>query len=116
MSSYPLCSKYYIVNSLLSSYVEYIYPPRHQRDWMIFDDISSRVVLPPKTRRLIGRPRKERIPLGGEGKRRQQCGRCGDYGHNRKSCKRPIPLHYQNDNSGHIEIGMQDCSLQLENE
>ncbi|RVW79478.1 hypothetical protein CK203_050069 [Vitis vinifera] len=74
MSCYPLCSKYYTVNSLLSSYAESIYPPRHQTDWMIPDDIGSRVVLPPKTRRPTGRPRKERIPSGGEGKRRQRCG------------------------------------------
>ena len=70
MSCYPLCSNYYTVNSLLSSYTESIYPPRHQRDWMISDDISSRIVLPPKTRRLAGRLRKERISSGGEGKHR----------------------------------------------
>ena len=116
MSCYPLCSKYYTVNSLLSSYAESIYPPRHQTYWMIPDDIGSRVVLPSKTRRPTGRPRKERIPSGGEGKRRRRCGWCGDYGHNQKSCKWPLPLHYQNDNSGHIEIGMQDYSLQSENE
>ena len=87
MSCYPLCSKYYTMNSLLSLYVESIYPPGNQRDWMIPDDISSRVVLPQKTRRPTGRTRKERIPSGGKGKRRRRCGQCGDYGHNRKSCK-----------------------------
>ena len=46
MSCYPLCSKYYTMNSLLSSYAESIYPPGHQRDWMIPNDISSRVLLP----------------------------------------------------------------------
>ena len=74
MSCYPLCSKYHIVNSLLSSYVESIYHPRHQRNWVIPDDTSNRVVLPQKTRRPAERPRKERIPLGGEGKRRRRCG------------------------------------------
>ena len=74
MSCYPLCSKYCTVNSLLSSYVESIYLPGHQRDWMIPDDISSRVVLPPKTRRLAGIPRNERILSGGEGKHRWWCG------------------------------------------
>ena len=74
MSCYPLRSKYYTVNSL-SSYVESIYHPRHQRNWVIPDDTSNRVVLPQKTRRPIERPRKERIPLGGEGKRRRRCGR-----------------------------------------
>ena len=87
MSCSSLCSKYYTLNSLLSSYAESIYLPGHQRDWMILDDISSRVVLPPKTRRLAGIPRNERILSGGESKHRWRCGRCGDYGHNRKSCK-----------------------------
>ena len=82
MSCYPLCSKYYTVNSLLSLYVESIHHLGHQRDWMIPCDISSRVVLPPKTRRLAGIPRNERILSGGESKHKWRCGRCGDYGHN----------------------------------
>ena len=47
-------------------------------------------MLPPKTRRPIGRPRKVRIPSGGEGKRTSRCSQCGQYGHNHKTCKRPI--------------------------
>ena len=113
ISCYSICSEYYTVKSLLSSYAESIYPPGPQRDWVVPDDISMRVVLPPITRRPAGRPRKERIPSGGEGKRSRRCGRCGDYGHNRKSCKRPIPLHHQNDPSGDTEIGLQDVTLDL---
>ena len=96
------------MNSLLSLYAESIYHPGHQRDWVIPDEIRNRVVLPPKTSRSVGRPRKEGISSGGESKRKRRCGRCGDYGCNRKSCKRPILLHYQNDNSGH-KIGRASC-------
>ena len=42
---------------------------------------------------------KERICLGGEVKRARCCGRCGDYGNNRKTCKRPIPLHPRDEHS-----------------
>ncbi|RVW54259.1 hypothetical protein CK203_080126 [Vitis vinifera] len=78
---------YVLEHKNLDTITESIYLPGHQRDWMILDDISSRVVLPPKTRRLAGIPRNERILSGGESKHRWRCGRCGDYGHNRKSCK-----------------------------
>ncbi|KAL6350345.1 hypothetical protein AAG906_004295 [Vitis piasezkii] len=49
ISCYTLCSKYFSTKALLSSYSI----PNHIRD---------KVVLPPKTRRPTGRPRKVRIP------------------------------------------------------
>ena len=49
-------------------------------------------MLPQKSRRLAGRPRNETIRSDKEVKHIRCCGRCGDYGHNRKRCKRPISL------------------------
>ena len=86
-------------NSFISLYSKSIYPTGNNKDWVILEDICCRVVLPPKSQRLVGRPRKERICLGGEVKRARCCGRCGDYGHNRKICKRPIPLHPRDEHS-----------------
>ncbi|RVW41969.1 hypothetical protein CK203_091907 [Vitis vinifera] len=60
-------------------------------NWVVPNHIRDKVVLPPKTRRPTGIPKKVRIPSGGEGKRTSRCSRCGQYGHNRKTCKRPIP-------------------------
>ncbi|XP_034676991.1 uncharacterized protein LOC117907534 [Vitis riparia] len=91
ISCYTLCSKYFITKALLSSYSECIYPTGNEIDWVVPNHIRDKVVLPPKTRRPTGRPRKVRIPSGGEGKRTSRCSRCGQYGHNRKTCKRPIP-------------------------
>ena len=68
ISCYMMCSQYYMKNSLISSYSNSIYPTRNNKDWVIQEDISCRVVLPPKSRRLAGKPRKERIHLGGEGR------------------------------------------------
>ena len=67
MSFYFLCSKYYTVNSLLASYAESIYPLGQRKDWVVPNDIRSRVITT-KTRRPAGRLRKEIIPFGGEGK------------------------------------------------
>ncbi|RVW32621.1 hypothetical protein CK203_076519 [Vitis vinifera] len=91
ISCYTLCSKYFTTKALLSSYLECIYPTGNEIDWVVPNHIRDKVVLPPKTRRPTGRPRKVRIPSGGEGKRTSRCSRCGQYGHNRKTCKRPIP-------------------------
>ena len=91
ISCYTLCSKYFTTKALLSSYSECIYPTGNEIDWVVPNHIRDKVVLPPKTRRPTGRPRKVRIPSGGEGKRTSRCSRCGQYGHNRKTCKRPIP-------------------------
>ena len=91
ISCYPLCSKYFTTKTLLSSYSECIYPTRNEIDWVVPNHIHDKVVLPPKPRRPTGRPRKVRIPSGGEGKRTSRCSQCGQYGHNRKTCKRPIP-------------------------
>ncbi|RVW93927.1 hypothetical protein CK203_028168 [Vitis vinifera] len=91
ISCYTLCSKHFTTKALLSSYSECIYPTGNEIDWVVPNHIRDKVVLPPKTRRPTGRPRKVRIPSGGEGKHTSRCSRCGQYGHNRKTCKRPIP-------------------------
>ncbi|RVW57841.1 hypothetical protein CK203_114816 [Vitis vinifera] len=92
ISCYTLCSKYFTTKTLLSSYPECIYPTENEIDWVVPNHIRDKVVLPPKTRRPTGRPGKVRIPSGGEGKRTSRCSRCGQYGHNRKTCKTTNPL------------------------
>ncbi|RVW82952.1 hypothetical protein CK203_038338 [Vitis vinifera] len=87
ISCYTLCSKYFTTKALLSSYSECIYPTGNEIDWVVPNHIHDKVVLPPKTRRPIGRPRKVRISSGGEGKHTSRCSQCGQYGHNRKTCK-----------------------------
>nr|CAN83444.1 hypothetical protein VITISV_005823 [Vitis vinifera] len=91
ISCYTLCSQYFTTKALLSSYSKCIYPTGNEIDWVILDHIRNKIMLPPKTRRPTGRPRKVRIPSGEESNRISHCSRCGQYGHNRKTCKRPIP-------------------------
>nr|XP_043625843.1 uncharacterized protein LOC122597295 [Erigeron canadensis] len=46
-------------------------------------------IYPPIIKRPPGRPKKKRIIPASEPKRRQQCARCGQYGHRDKTCKNP---------------------------
>ena len=116
MSCYTLCSQYYMKNSLISSYSKFIYPTGNNKDWTILEDIHCRVVLPPKSRWPIGKPRKKKIHSGERVKCTRCYGRCGDYGHNRKTCKRSIPLYprYEHSCVSIIEsnINIQEFSLQ----
>ena len=84
--------------------------------YCIQEDIHCRVVLPLKSWRPIGRPRKERIHSSGEVKHTWCCGRCGDYEHNRKTCERSILLHprdeYSCANIVESNINIQEFSLQ----
>ena len=104
-------------NSLISSYSKSIYPTGNNKDWVILKYIRCRVVLPPKSQRPVGRLRKKRICSGGEAKRKRCCSKCGDCGHNRKTCKQPIPLHPKDDhgcvNIVENNINIQEFSLQL---
>ena len=69
ISCYTLYSQYFTIKTLLSSYLECIYPTGNEINWVIPDHIRNKVVLPPKTRCPTGKPRKVRISSGGEGKR-----------------------------------------------
>ncbi|XP_024010927.1 uncharacterized protein LOC112086250 [Eutrema salsugineum] len=57
------------------------------------DDIGGGKLAPPAVRRPPGRPRKQRILSQGEFKRvsRRKCTRCRGRGHNRSTCKTPLP-------------------------
>ena len=49
---------------------------------------SDDALMPPNTRRPIGRPKKQRIRSQGEKPSRSfKCGRCGGIGHSRRTCR-----------------------------
>ena len=56
-------------------------------------------MLPPKSQQPTRRPGNERIRSSREVKRTRCCGRYDDYRHDRKTCKRPIPLHPKDEHS-----------------
>src|SRR5262249_358259 len=94
ISPYTLCSKYYTTVALVDAYAKLISPLGHPTEWVVSDEVSAQVVFPPIIRRQFGRRRKECLPSVGEDMGMRKCGRCGRRGHNRQTCKNPIPLHH----------------------
>ncbi|XP_038693785.1 uncharacterized protein LOC119991510 [Tripterygium wilfordii] len=79
-----LCSQYYRTDRLLLAYAEPINPVLNIDTNVLTEEV--RVVLPPKTRRKSGRPKKRRIPSSGEQIQKRKCSRCKQDGHNRQTC------------------------------
>lgn len=88
-------STYYTKENWYSSYAGVIHPYGSVETWQIPENIKEVVVNPPKcAKRGAGRPKKNRMPSTGEGETSSQrkCSRCKQVGHNRQTCKNPIPL------------------------
>ncbi|XP_062089299.1 uncharacterized protein LOC133795861 [Humulus lupulus] len=91
---YDYCAKFYKTETLKALYQENGHPLPHKDEWNLpqYFDI---VVLPSKATTSLGRPRKKRIRSGGEPKVIITCGKCGQPGHNRKTCRNP-PIDKEN--------------------
>ena len=74
---------------MLVIYEETIYPLPSKDTWIIPNEVKSTVVLPPQGRVQAGRHKKRRCKAPWELKNENRYGRCGIYGHNRKTCKNP---------------------------
>ena len=85
-----LWSDKYTTDALRSAYGETINPVGDQSDWVMPEDLSGLKVLPPNERVSAGRPRTNRRPSQGEQQMQVICGRCGQRGHNRRSCMTPL--------------------------
>ena len=102
------CS-FFRLDSYRSTYANTIFPPNADAadtipSFIPFNDNNDDdgsdssdnddVILPPKTRRALGRPKKKRIRGAIEGgdcaTRVFCCSRCGESGHSRRTCTRPI--------------------------
>ncbi|XP_058099681.1 uncharacterized protein LOC131244031 [Magnolia sinica] len=93
LSHYSYCSPFYTVQNYLSTYNESVYPVRDMSEWEIIDGFKEYCakIKPPGQKRPSGRPKKLRIPSRGEESKTLKCGRCNQSGHNRRTCKFPIP-------------------------
>ncbi|GMN71753.1 hypothetical protein TIFTF001_055181, partial [Ficus carica] len=60
--------------------------------WDVPEEVRSKIVNPPNTKRGPGRPRVRRILSQGEEHESVRCGRCNGYGHNRQTCTNLVPL------------------------
>ena len=85
-----LWSDKYTTDALHYAYGETINPVGDQSDWVMPEDLSGLKVLPPNERVSAGRPRTNRRPSQGEQQVQVICDRCGQRGHNRRSCMTPL--------------------------
>ncbi|CAH9090814.1 unnamed protein product [Cuscuta epithymum] len=94
VSCYDYISPYYTRDYWLSTWTGVMHPIRDRESWLVPSHISSIRCKPPScSKRPPGRPRKSRIPSIGEhrGTKRSKCSRCHTLGHNKKTCRNPIP-------------------------
>ncbi|XP_062081032.1 uncharacterized protein LOC133785833 [Humulus lupulus] len=85
---YDYCAKFYKTETLKAMYEENVHPFPHKDEWNLPQHLDI-VVLPPKATITAGRPKNKRIRSRGEPKVIITCGKCGQPGHNRKTCRNP---------------------------
>ncbi|KAL7255063.1 hypothetical protein ACSBR1_009262 [Camellia fascicularis] len=86
---YDSIEPYYHVSEFKASYSESIHPIPIVEKPIVTP--TNYLIAPPVVKRLLGRPKRKRIPSRKEVVQRIQCSQCGKMGnHNRKTCKEPI--------------------------
>ncbi|XP_062080313.1 uncharacterized protein LOC133785066 [Humulus lupulus] len=88
---YDYCSHYYTTKAWLETYDATVYQIGKQRDWELPDFFKDIIVLPPFERVRVGRPKKRRIIFAWETKKKNKCSKCGQRGHNKKTCRTRPP-------------------------
>ncbi|KAK1398347.1 Zinc finger containing preotein [Heracleum sosnowskyi] len=93
LDPYDYCSQYYKKETMVDAYKEIVHPIENKETWVIPEHIKSVIVYPPEGRIRVGRPKKRRCKASWErnGKPVKQinCGKCGQNGHNRRTCRNP---------------------------
>ncbi|KAH0633443.1 hypothetical protein KY284_036229 [Solanum tuberosum] len=85
---HPYCSDYYKPDALEKTYEVAMVSMPDKEDWTVPDYVLDEIVLPPRYRRLAGRPRNRRKKNVDEKitVNKNSCGQCGQEGHNRRTC------------------------------
>uniref|UniRef100_M1DWJ9 Zinc finger containing preotein n=1 Tax=Solanum tuberosum TaxID=4113 RepID=M1DWJ9_SOLTU len=86
--AHPYCSDYYKHDALTNTYALPIEPMPDKSDWIALESVLEEVVLPPRYKKMSGRPRKKRKKNPDEKitTNTNCCGQCGQEGHNRRTC------------------------------
>ncbi|XP_024027683.1 uncharacterized protein LOC21396860 [Morus notabilis] len=88
MGIYKYSSYYYTNEALQNTYHHTVHPLGDSSTWNVPDNIKAMKIFAPSTKNPPGRPRTNKIPSAEETeKTKVKCGRCGRFGHNRKTCK-----------------------------
>ncbi|XP_055810254.1 uncharacterized protein LOC129880305 [Solanum dulcamara] len=85
---HPYFSDYYKPEALANTYELQMVLMPDKKDWSIPKEILEEIILPPRYKRMPGRPKKGRKKYSSEKIRTSinSCSRCGHEGHNRKTC------------------------------
>jgi len=85
---HPYCSDYYKHDALTNTYAVPMEPMPDKNDWTAPECVLNEVVLPPRYKKMPGRPRKKRKKNPDEklSTKTNCCGRCGQEGHNIRTC------------------------------
>ncbi|KAM6554096.1 hypothetical protein CsatB_014858 [Cannabis sativa] len=88
MDPYTYCSDYYTKKNWLATYSGTVYPIGHQSEWEVPEEVKNITVLPPHERVKSGRPKTLRRKAGWERDQHNKCSKCGELGHNKRTCSR----------------------------
>ncbi|XP_062103852.1 uncharacterized protein LOC133814968 [Humulus lupulus] len=88
---YDYCSHCYTTKVWLETYDAIVYPVGKQQHWELPNFFKDIIVLPPFERVKAGIPKKRRIIATWETKKKNKCNKCGQIGHNRKTCRTRPP-------------------------
>ncbi|KAK2660579.1 hypothetical protein Ddye_007112 [Dipteronia dyeriana] len=83
------CSPYYSSAFLATAYSGEIHPVGQPSEWLVPEDIASKIVHPPVGRRGPGRPKQNRTLSFGEEVTKRSCTTCHRIGHNSHTCTYP---------------------------
>lgn len=91
-STYLMCSDYYTTEFWRAAYADAISPAPNESEWVVTDEMKKMHVMPPEVRKQQGRRKTERAQSTGEFSKKKKCSRCGQTGHNRLTCRDPLPM------------------------
>ncbi|CAH9117798.1 unnamed protein product [Cuscuta epithymum] len=83
---YKFCSSYYLKDTMQQTYQRTVHPIPDQGTWPM-NTCDQMKIYPPHGRKKSGRPKKQRYKAHWESTSTHKCGKCGNQGHNRKTCR-----------------------------
>ncbi|XP_022867074.1 uncharacterized protein LOC111386828 [Olea europaea var. sylvestris] len=95
---YEYCFYYYTSEAFRNTYQETIFPVGNPAEWTVPNDVHDIVVIAPNQKQSCGRPTEKRFRPAYEENITVKCGRCGESGHNRRTCSSLVPLSQSNKN------------------
>ena len=88
MDAYEYCSIYYKKQTYIDTYKGIINTVGNPDEWEISTQVGQIEVEAPIEKRKAGRPKKTGFLSRGEFRKHNiKCGKCGEYGHNKKTCR-----------------------------